>query len=156
MRRVGPLLPRGLLCLMLCGLLVACGDATERYCAEVEDQQEALSGAVAEGGPGALLDVLPNLQELRERAPDDLRDEWDTVVTRLQRLDDALAEAGIEPDDFVAEGGADGSGGGTDLGDDERTAIEAAARELATPEMLQALEGVQQQALDVCGTALTR
>ncbi|VXB69375.1 conserved hypothetical protein [Nocardioides sp. AX2bis] len=132
------------------GLLTACsGDPVEDYCAEVEDQREPLSEVTSEGGPTALLEALPAFEELRQASPTDLRDDWDVVVDRLTALDDALARAGVDPATYDAEEQAG------DLAEDERTAVESAARQLATPEMVRALEAVQQQARDVCGTSLT-
>lgn len=132
------------------GLLAACsGDPVEEYCAEVEDQRQPLSDVADAGGPTALLEALPAFEELQGASPTDLRDDWDVVVGRLTALDDALAQAGVDPATYDAEEQAD------DLGEDDRTAVESAARQLATPEMVRALEAVQQQARDVCGTSLT-
>ncbi len=132
------------------GLLGACaGDPVEDYCAEVEAQREPLSQVTSQGGPTALLEALPALEQLRAASPTDLRDDWDVVVGRLGALDDALAQAGVDPGTYDAEEEADG------LAEDDRTAIESAARQLATPEMVRALAAVQQQARDVCGTSLT-
>ncbi len=132
------------------GLLSACADdPVEGYCAEVEAQRQPLSEVAAEGGPTALLEALPAFEELRAASPTDLRDDWDVVVGRLDALDDALAQAGVDPGTYDADQQAG------DLGEDDRTAVESAARQLATPEMVQALGAVQQQARDVCGTSLT-
>ena len=43
----------------------------------------SLSKGVAEGGPGAFLDVLPTLQGLAKKAPSDLKDEWQTLLNAL-------------------------------------------------------------------------
>lgn len=132
------------------GLLAACsGDPVEGYCAVVEDQRDPLSEVTSEGGPTALLEALPAFEELQEASPPDLRDDWDVVVGRLTALDEALARAGVDPATYDAREQAE------DLAEDDRTAVESAARQLATPEMVRALEAVQQQARDVCGTSLT-
>lgn len=120
----------------------------EGYCAEVEDQREPLSEVTAEGGPPALLEALPAF-DAQGASPTDLRDDFDVVVGRLTALDDALAQAGVDPATYDAQDQAD------DLAEDDRTAVEPAARQLATPETIRALEAVQQQARDVCGTSLT-
>lgn len=146
-RRVGGALAA---LLLVPGLLAGCaGDPVEGYCAEVEDQRQPLSEVTSEGGPTALLEALPTFEELQEASPSDLRDDWDVVVGRLTALDDALVQAGVDPATYDAREQAD------DLAEDDRTAVESAARQLATPEMVRALEAVQQQARDVCGTSLT-
>ena len=60
-------------------LLVSCADETERYCAALEDQREALTElARAADEPGA--EFYPRLleiwQDLRDEAPEDLADEF--------------------------------------------------------------------------------
>lgn len=131
-------------------VLTACsGDPEEAYCEEVQEQQPELTALTAEGGPAALLEALPVFETLRDAAPTDVRDEWDVVVGRLGALDAALADAGVDPAAYDRDEPPEG------LTAEQRTAIGSAARQLATPEMVRALNGVQQQARDVCGTSLT-
>ena len=132
-------------------VLVGCGDDDdpfEAYCDEVKAQRETLSEDLV-GGATALIDALPEFERLREKSPDDLRDEWDTVTSRIGDLVDALEDADVEPATYDREQPPSG------LTDDERRAIDDAARAMATPEMLEALDGVEQQARDVCKTPLT-
>ncbi len=132
------------------GLLAGCGkDPTETYCATVAEQRESFSEAVSSGGPTALLDALPAMTALREDSPEDLRDDWDVVVDRLSALRDALAAADVDPGTYDRRDPPEG------VSEGQQRAIEAAAGQLATPQMLQALGAVQQQARDVCQTPLT-
>ena len=139
----------GLVVLGLALALGGCGqDRFEAYCERVEEHQVALTEAVAQGGPDALLDVLPRLQEISEAAPRDVADEWQQVVGRLEALERALEDAGVDPGDY------DRAAPPEDLADDERAAIDGAARELVRPTTLAALQAVETQVRDVCGTPL--
>ena len=139
----------GLVVLGLALALGGCGqDRFEAYCERVEEHQVALTEAVAQGGPDALLDVLPRLQELSEAAPRDVADEWQQVVGRLEALERALEDAGVDPADY------DRAAPPEDLANDERAAIDGAARELVRPTTLGALQAVETQVRDVCGTPL--
>lgn len=149
MRSLLRVLPLGLPLGLVGGLLAGCGgDRFETYCDRVEEHQVALTEAVAEGGPDALLDVLPRLQDLREAAPRDVADEWQQVVGRLEALEEALEDAGVDP------AGYDRAEPPEDLTEEERAAIDGAARELVRPTTLSALETVETQVRDVCGTPL--
>lgn len=147
----GPLpgLVPGLVLALVTGLVSGCsGDPYEDYCATVTEHQDALSEAVAGGGPDSLLSVLGELRDLRDASPDDVADEWQQVVGRLEALQDALDAAGVDAatydrDDPPAE-----------VSSEERTAIDAAARELVRPETAQALAVLETQVRDVCQTPL--
>ncbi|WP_182526700.1 hypothetical protein [Nocardioides dongkuii] len=132
--------------------LAACGggDPTEDYCAAVEEHQERLTEIAAEGGPTALLDALGPFRDLSERAPRDVRDEWEQVVGSLEALDEALADADVDPAAYDGEDPPPG------LGRDERARIEAAAEGLVSPATAGALDALQQQSRDVCQTPLSR
>lgn len=133
------------------GGLSACGegDRFEGYCAEVEEQQAPLSEAFAGGGPTALIEALPSFRALQEKSPDDISDEWGLLVGRIETLVEALDAAGVDAASYDRDDPPEG------LSTDEKTAIDAAAGELATPATAVALEGVQQQARDVCKTPLS-
>jgi hypothetical protein len=133
------------------GLLTGCsGDPYADYCDTVTEHQAAIGEAVAEGGPDALLTVLPQLRDLRDASPDDVADEWQQVVGRLQALQDALDAAGVEAGDYDREDPPDG------VTEEQRTAIDAAARELVRPETAQALAVLETEVRDVCQTPLYR
>lgn len=135
---------------MLLTTTVACGGESviDGYCAEVRDQQTALTEAAASGATG-LLEALPSFEVLREKAPDDIVDAWTVVVQRVTVLSDALDDAGVDPTSYDPEAPP------ADLSDDDRAAITAAATGLLTDAMREALDRVQQQARDVCKTPLS-
>lgn len=132
------------------GALSACGedDRFASYCSEVLEQQEPLSEALAGGGPTALIEALPSFQALQEKAPGDISDEWGLLVGRIETLVEALDEADVDAASYDRDDPPPG------LSQEDKTAIDAAAGELATPATAAALEGVQQQARDVCQAPL--
>lgn len=138
--------------LVLAGLLTAgcSGDPYEDYCDRVLEHQDALSEAVAAGEPDALLSVLPELRDLRDASPGDVADEWQQVVGRLEALQEALDDAGVDPGDY------DRDDPPADVTEAQRTAIEAAGRELVRPETTQAFAVLETQVRDVCQTPLYR
>lgn len=145
--RTSTLLVVPLLCL---SLLAGCGgDEFDDYCAVVEEHQLELTEITTSGEPGALLEALPIYQDLRENAPDDITDEWQQVVRAVQGLVDALAEAGIDASAYDPQDPPE------ELSDEQEAAIKAAADQLASRATQEALEGVEQQARDVCQTPLT-
>ena len=146
MRRLGRLLGAVSLALLL---TTGCSEPTSAYCEAVEENQKELGEIRAEGGPTALLEALPIFEDLAAEAPVDIRDEWDIVIDALQALQKALEDAGVDPATYDHENPPPG------LTDTERGRIEAAASEVQSPRTVDALAGVQQQALDVCKTPLS-
>jgi len=133
-------------------LVVGCGgddDPFEAYCKEVKAQRESLSADLAGGTATSLIEALPEFEKLQDKSPDDIEDEWATVTSRIGSLVEALQDAGVDPATYDRRKPPAG------LTDAERAAIDAAAQALATPEMVAALDGVEQQARDVCKTPMT-
>jgi hypothetical protein len=124
-------------------------DRFEAYCDEVEARQLEISDALSEGGRASgLIKALPSFEALAEKAPDDIADEWEIVIERINGLVDALDAAGVDPDSY------DRRNPPTGLDADEKAAIDAAATALVSPTTGRAMSGVQQQARDVCKTGL--
>ena len=138
---------------LLVGLLLplsGCGgDPQQEYCAAVKQHQRELTGIVTGGGQDALIRALDIFRDLRSKAPSDVSDEWQQVVTRIQALDHALRAAGVDPASYDRAKPPPG------LSRAERAAIDAAARELGSPSTLDALAGLDQEARDVCRTPLS-
>ncbi|MFL6157099.1 MAG: hypothetical protein ACJ72D_13450 [Marmoricola sp.] len=135
----------GLVVLLVVGLTAtACGgddDQDARYCAALKADQTIF----ADDGTGLeLVTGLPRLEKLAAVAPDDLGDEWQTFLTSIESLRDAIRRAGVEPKDFV-----DGKPP-SDLDPAERDAVAAAANELGSDDVVTAAGGIEQQAKDVC------
>jgi hypothetical protein len=63
-------------------------DPQEEYCSALADQQETLqqlSAGADDPGRGDLARFIDVFEALRDAAPDDMVDEWDTYVTAWQR-----------------------------------------------------------------------
>ena len=139
-----------LLVLALAGCSKGPEDVRADYCATVQEQQERLSGILAEEEPDALLRALPVFRELSGRAPRDVADDWTLLIGALEGLDEALVEADVDAADYDA---ADPPASVTAA---QQRSIAEAADELARPEVAAAYNAVKQQAVDVCKTPLFR
>lgn len=142
------LVPAALLAVLVLG---GCsGDPKERYCESVEEHQAELTEVAASDDPGAVFDALDAYDDLAEHAPRDVADDWSAVVDPLHALEEALAEHDVDPSDYDAESPPSGLGKGA------RADIEAAARRVGSEQTVRAMAAVEQHALDVCGTPLSR
>jgi hypothetical protein len=130
--------------------LTGCGgDPTDEYCEAVADHQSELSEIVATGRPDALIDALDIFRDLQDKAPGDITDEWQQLVGRVEALDDALDDAGVDPTTYDRRHPPAG------LTEEQRAGIDAAAAQLGSGTTLRALQDLDQQARDVCQTPLT-
>ena len=108
-----------------------------------------ISDALASGGQtSGLIQALPSFEALAAKAPDDIADDWEIVIERINDLVDALDAAGVDPDSYDRRHPPAG------LDPEERAAIDAAATALVSATTGRAMSGVQQQARDVCKTRL--
>jgi hypothetical protein len=140
---------RAVAALLAAALLVTgCADQKEKYCDAVKDHQQELGEILGGGSPDALLKALPIFRDLADDAPEDLRDEWKTVIDAVAGLQEALEDAGVDPATYDRDHPPEG------LSQADQDAIDAAARQLSSEETVTALSGVDQQAKDVCGTPL--
>jgi hypothetical protein len=135
------------LTLALLPVFASCG-RDPSYCDAVHDNQSDLGSIVSGGARAGLIAALPIFRDLRDRSPDDVADDWDLVVTRIEGLDDALTGAHVDPATY------DPKDPPADLDDDDRAAIRRAAAQLAATDTQDALTRVQQEVLDVCHTPL--
>ncbi|MEJ7794185.1 MAG: hypothetical protein WKF50_01420 [Nocardioides sp.] len=137
---------------LLTGALTGCSNSPEDvradYCEVVEEQQFALTEALADDSPDALLGALPIFRELAEEAPRDIDADWTRFIDALEGLQEALDAAGVEAASYDAEKPPE------DVTEEQQAAIARAADELVDREVSAAFEGVQQQAKDVCKTPL--
>ncbi|GAA1929732.1 hypothetical protein [Nocardioides hwasunensis] len=138
--------------LSLVALLAAgcSSDPQETYCRAVEAHQGELTEIAASDDSGAVLDALDAYDDLASKAPRDIADDWEDVIVPLRDLQQALGDNGVDPSAYSAEkppAGVDQTAQGE---------IEAAAREVGSERTVAAMAAVEQQALDVCGTPLSR
>lgn len=140
--RWGRQVSTGVATVLLLGALGGCGQKS--YCETFEDNQEAFAAMLADPSAIGLLKQRPMLRTLADRAPDDLRDEWRTLLGALDDFSETLDESGVEPEDFV-----DGEPP-AELSAEQRARIARAADELASLDVVEAANGIEQQAKDVC------
>src|SRR4051794_102490 len=124
--------------------MTSCGDQEKSYCAALSADQE-LFAAMADDTSGlALLKHRSALHGLADKAPSDLSDEWQTFLGAVDAFAKTLSDAGVKPGDFVdgqAPAGLDPA---------VHTRIVDAANELSSDDVVQAADGIEQQAKDVC------
>ena len=142
---------------LLVVLLLAClgvtgcsGDPQADYCDAVEEHQVALSDIAASDDAGALFGALDAYEDLQDKAPRDIADDWAAVIDPLRELEQVLADNDVDPSTYAADQPP------ADLDDEGREAIEAAARRVGSKQTVDAMAAVEQHALDVCGTPLSR
>lgn len=124
-------------------------DPIAAYCAEVEEQQDALGGELSSGGAATgLINALPAFELLAEKAPDDIAEDWKTVIDRIQTLVDAIDAAGADPATYQRDDPP------PEVDRQERATIDEAAVALSAPDSQKAFTGVAQHSRDVCHTPL--
>ena len=145
------LAPAALLLGLMCLAVTGCSsDPHADYCKAVEEHQADLSDVAASDDAGAVFDALDDYEELAEQAPRDIADDWSAVVGPLRTLEEALDAHAVDPSTYRADKPPAG------LDADAREEIEAAARAVGTQRTVDAMSAVEQHALDVCGTPLSR
>ena len=136
--------------LLLVVWVSGCSGGTESYCSSLRDQQKQLarlsarSAEPGKGGAQALSDTVTVLDGLREQSPDDISDDWDTLVGALQALADAVDATGAAPSEFA--GGRKPAG----VTQGQYQSVVQAATELRSTRVQQAGKSIEQHARDVC------
>lgn len=126
------------------------GDPQADYCEAVEEHQVALSEVAASEDAGAVFDALDDYEQLAELAPRDIADDWAAVVEPLRALEEVLDAHDVDASTYSHDEPPAG------LDAEARKEIEAAARAVGSPRTVEAMTEVEQHALDVCGTPLSR
>jgi hypothetical protein len=134
--------------LLLAGVLVTgCSEEGEDYCGALADEQKTLddlADRAAAGGEDLLTPTVEAFTRLRSAAPDELQDEWETVVNAYQALVDAVESAGIDPADYTPGDPP----AGLSAADEDRLA--SVADKLASFRVSEAAAGIEQHADEVC------
>lgn len=137
-------LATGTLAAVLVLALQGCGDTEASYCKALSADQQMFAELQDDTSGLGLLKERSTLSKLADRAPDDLSDEWQTLLGALDALASTLDELGVDPRDFV--NGQPPAG----LSEADRTRIANAASELSSADVVEAADGIEQQAKDVC------
>jgi len=148
-RRRTPVLAAACAAALAVGGLAGCGDRTGEYCDAVSAHQKELSDLVGSGRPDALLKALGPFRDLRSKAPGDITDEWQQVITSIEGLQRALDAAGVDPATYDRAHPPAGVSAAA------RARIDAAAKQLGSGTTVRALQDLDQEARDVCKTPLT-
>ena len=114
--------------------LAACGDKEKSYCAALEADQEMFAAMQEDAGGLGLLTHRNALRKLADGAPDDLSDEWQTLLGAIDAFADTLHDVGVKPGDYVDGQPPPG------LSEDQRTRIASAANELSSADVVEAAE----------------
>lgn len=141
------LIPALLLALVVTGCDKSEDDLRADYCAEVEAEADEITRAVDEKGAAAFVAVLPTFEDLADKAPGDVRDEWQVFLNALRGLRDVLDATGVEPEEVNGKLP-------DDLPAEDRRRIRGAASVLAGEDVRLATQAIEQHALDVCHTPL--
>jgi len=135
----------GLLALLILSLpLAACSDDEDAYCGALKADQESFSEMQEDTTGLGLLKHRPTLARLAAKAPEDLRDEWQTFLGAIDAFSETLDDVGVSPDDFADERPPAG------LSATDRSRIASAANELSSKDVVDAANGIEQHAKDVC------
>jgi hypothetical protein len=139
--------------LLLSVTLAACSDPEKDYCEEFLDSRQQLSdlagqqaqaGEQGSGGVDVITPTLEAFEELRQLAPEELQDEWDTLVFAYRDLADALERAGVDPADYQ------GGEAPEDVTPQVRRELARVAGKLDAPRVVEAANGVEGHAAQVC------
>jgi hypothetical protein len=134
---------------LLALLPTACGSSDEDgidsayadYCATMKKYQDVF----ADDGTGlSLVTNIAKLKKISADSPDDLTDEWQTFLSAIENLDQAITSVGLKPTDFVD--GKPPAG----ISTSNKVTIQSAADRLGQEDVIDAATGIEQQAKDVC------
>lgn len=137
--------------LLLPVLLAGCASQQEQYCEALAEEKQTLD-ELGEGGfeeTGTIARTTDVFERLSAEAPDDLRDEWDTLTGAWRGLERALAASGA--DESMFENGERPEG----MSAEDYDRVSQAAVQLRSTRVVEATSGIEQQAQDVCGVDLT-
>jgi hypothetical protein len=146
--RAGTTLAAVLLLPLLAG---GCSSEQEQYCAALEEEKQTLE-EIGNGGieeSGSVSRTTDVFERLAEEAPEDLRDELDTLAGAWQGLERALEAA--DADESMFEAGERPEG----MSAEDYDRISQAAVQLRSTRVVEAATGIEQHAQDVCEVDLT-
>jgi len=137
-------------------LLTACGDddgggkASGDYCSDLKSAKEEVD-ALKDGDFSTLEKTTDAMHKLADEAPDEIAEDWKTLVAGVDKLVDLLKEAGLTDED-MANLQSGQIPDGVDM-----TALQKLMTELQklnTDEFQQASENINKHAKDECGVDL--
>lgn len=130
--------------------LTGCSDQQEKYCDALAEEQKTLTELAddaGESGADVLTPTIESFERLRTEAPDEVRDEWETVLAAYESLEDAVQRAGVDPGDYSPDDPPPG------LSKAERDRLASVASKLASFRVTEAIAGIEQHGDEVCEVA---
>lgn len=141
-----------LVAVLLVPLLVnGCASQQEKYCSALEESERTLQ-ELGDGGfeqAGTVARTTDVFEGLAAEAPEDLRDEWDTLTGAWRGLEQALVAA--DADERMFEAGERPEG----MSAEDYDRISQAAVQLRSTRVVEAASGIERHAQDVCDVDLT-
>lgn len=134
------------------GVLTGCASGSSAYCDELESNAEFFQGLDSgDVDPSEFGQVFDRFGELAEQAPEEVAGDWEVLDSALQRFEDGLDEAGLDPADLEGLGS-----GQLPEGVDPQALQELAttAQELDTEEFSEAGDNIEAHAEEECGVDL--
>lgn len=130
---------------LLGGALSGCSNATDDYCSGLRADQPRLEKLAGQPtSSSVIIDTLAVFEELRQQAPEDLRDEWDTVVFAWRGLRSALKDTDVDIARFDPAHRPEG------VTAEQFSRVTGAAKNLRSAPVTDAAQGIEQHAQDVC------
>ena len=134
-------------------LLGGCSKGSGDYCQTLADEKKTLTDladkASPKGGTDVLTPTLKAFEQLKAVAPDELQDEWETLVVAYQALSDAVDQAGIDPADYRPDQPPPG------ISKQDADRLAAVADKLSSPRVLAAAQGIEDYGKNVCHVDFT-
>ncbi len=137
--------------LTLLALLTGCADEREEYCEALAEEKATLNELAESSADGGdvLTPTLESFEELRAVAPEELQDEWETLVVAYEAVVDAVEEAGIDPAEYRPDELPEG------VSEAESERLAAVASKLLSPRVREATAGIEQHGREVCDVSFT-
>jgi hypothetical protein len=131
-------------------LLTGCSGGTDDYCKTLKDTKAQFENL--ETGDIKNFDELTDkFDEIVDQAPDEVKDDWETLRDAVEEFVDALKDAGLEPEDL--EGLSSGQlPEGVSM--DDVTAAFEKAQELDSEDVQDAGKAIEKHAKDECNVTL--
>ena len=138
-------------------LLTACGDdgggsagGGGDYCESLKSAKKQIDGA-GSGDLGGLEDAAETIEDLKDEAPDEIKDDWEVLYEGFKSILDAFEEAGIDAEDLEAMQKGE-MPEGVDL--ETLQAAMSKVQSLDSPEFQEASDAIAKHAKDECGVDL--
>lgn len=137
--------------LTVLALLTGCADEREEYCEALAEEKATLNELAESSADGGdvLTPTLESFEELRAVAPEELQDEWETLVVAYEAVVDAVEEAGIDPAEYRPDELPEG------VSEAESERLAAVASKLLSPRVREATAGIEQHGREVCDVSFT-